>query len=147
MIAWPGHAMQPLRAYTRKERGTAVNSRSVTQQPAPGPGPGYEPRPRPGPAPATATVTPGPDPRPPSGESQGTLFGRARRGRTARPGPAWPGLLDVGAGRERRFERLGFQPRPRPGPSGPADPVSTSHPVGRDIWTTDRGVKARPIYR
>ena len=27
-----------------------------------------------------------------------------------------------------------FQPRPRPGPSGPADPDSTSHPVGRGIW-------------
>jgi hypothetical protein len=40
-----------------------------------------------------------------------------------------------------------FQPRPRPGPSGPADPVSTSHPVGRDICTSDGRVKARPSYR
>ena len=34
-----------------------------------------------------------------------------------------------------------------PGPSGPADPVSTSHPVGRGICATDGGVKARPSYR
>jgi hypothetical protein len=32
-----------------------------------------------------------------------------------------------------------FQPRPRPGPSGPADPDSTSRPVGVVYGTTDRG--------
>ena len=55
--------------------------------------------------------------------------------------------LQVEMSSDGKLEYTHFQPRPRPGPSGPADRVSTSHPVGRDIWTTDGGVKARPSYR
>ena len=100
-----------LRAHTRKERGTAVSSRSVTQQPAPGPGPGSGPRPRPGRAPGT--VNPGPS----AGRARGLGLGDPDRpgpgaGRPG-PGPYWPGLLHrrlppgwaASAGEQRRGAR------------------------------------------
>jgi hypothetical protein len=147
-----------LRAYTRKERGTAVSSESVNQQPAPEPRPALVGAkavgPWPGRALAPGTVTPGPSagrgiPGDPSRPGPGPGGPGGRVGLAAacwhRPPPSWA----ASAGEQRRGAWHG----PRWLPLRPTIPrslavASTGHwPLARHSASVALARPATELYR